>query len=147
MLNLRAHHLLCLVIPNEDDFRSMAPEMFRRKGYTEEYISAYMRAFEAARKNFDEEIRVLDDPREDDTCIYCGNYRGGVCLSPQAEIYAGWDLEILDLLGLRASEVLMVKDLRRLVREKISPANAPGVCRGCLFNLLDKCRENLSRLK
>lgn len=147
MLNLRAHHLLCLVMPSEDEFRSGAPEMFRRRGYRDEYINAYIRAFNIARKSLNEEIRVLDNPREDDTCVHCGNYRGGVCLSSQAWVFAEWDQEILALFGLRAGGVIRVQDLRRLVGERVDPANMPGVCRSCLFDLLDKCRENLSRLK
>ncbi|MEM0050778.1 MAG: DUF1284 domain-containing protein [Candidatus Bathyarchaeia archaeon] len=147
MLNLRAHHLLCLVIPSEDEFKRVAPVMFRRRGYTNDYIGAYMGAFDTARSSPDVEIRVLDGPKEDDTCIHCGNYGGDVCLSPQASVFAEWDRELLALFGLRAGGVIRVRDLYRLVREKINPKDMPGVCRGCLFDILDKCRENLYRLR
>lgn len=147
MLNLRAHHLLCLVIPDERSFRSKAREIFREKGYVDEFIDAYMRVFEIARTNSDELIRVLDNPRDDDACIHCANYRDGVCVSPHAGAFAEWDREILTLFGLRAGENIKVLDLRRLIGERIDPENMPGVCRDCLFNLLEECRGNLSRLK
>ncbi|MEM1587274.1 MAG: DUF1284 domain-containing protein [Candidatus Bathyarchaeia archaeon] len=147
MLNLRAHHLLCLMIPDERSFRSKARETFRERGYVDEYIDAYMRVFDAARTNSDEVIRVLDSPRGDDTCIHCANYRGDICASPHAEVFTEWDREILTLFGLRVGENIKVLDLHRLVREKIDPANMPGVCRCCIFDLLEECRENLSRLK
>lgn len=143
MLNLRAHHLLCLIIPDPNEFPLIAREKFHEKGYTEEYINAYMKAFEIARKNQTEKIKILDNPKEDDTCKYCHNYKGSECTSPHANTFAQWDREVLSLLGLRVGNIIKVGDLRKLVKEKIDPYSMPGVCKGCLFDLNEKCSKIL----
>ncbi len=147
MLSLRAHHILCLVIPDSDDFRSKAKEMFRKKGYTSNYINAYMKVFEIARANENEEIKILNSPKGDDTCPHCSNYKEGTCTSPQAAIFTGWDEEILTIFGLSVGDTLKVRDLRKLVKEKVDPQNMPGVCKGCLFDLNRECGEILIRMR
>ena len=143
MLNLRAHHLLCLIIPDFNDFNTVAGKKFKEKGYTDNYINAYMRAFKIARTNRSEDIKILDSPRGDDTCAYCSYYVEGKCVSPYATAFANWDKEVLVLLGLKVNDTIKVQDLIRLVKEKVDPNNMPGVCQGCLFNLESRCRERL----
>ncbi|MBS7647026.1 MAG: DUF1284 domain-containing protein [Candidatus Bathyarchaeia archaeon] len=144
MLNLRAHHLLCLIVPDFNDFNTTARKKFKEKGYTDNYINAYMKAFNIARTNRTEEIRVLDRPMGDDTCAHCSNYIDGRCVSSYASVFANWDREILSILGLKVNDVIKVQDLVRLVKEKVDPKNMPGVCQGCLFNLDGRCRERLA---
>ncbi|MEM2103749.1 MAG: DUF1284 domain-containing protein [Candidatus Bathyarchaeia archaeon] len=147
MLNLRAHHTLCLIIPDYNDFQSLAWEKFRNKGYTDIYIKAYMKAFETARKNENEDIMILSNPKNDDTCKRCGNYVDGVCISPHALTFTKWDKEILTLFNLNAGDIIKVSDLRRLVKEKVNPQNMPGVCKDCLFDFDKKCREILIMMR
>lgn len=146
MLNLRAHHILCLIIPNFHEFRRKAREMFREKGYTNDYINAYMKAFEIARSDENVEIKILNSPKGDNTCLHCSNYVNGVCISPYASVFAEWDKELLDLFGFKVGDTVKMHDLSRLVREKVDPKNMPGVCKGCLFNLNRKCGEVLIRM-
>ncbi|MEM3640308.1 MAG: DUF1284 domain-containing protein, partial [Candidatus Bathyarchaeia archaeon] len=145
MLNLRAHHILCLIIPDSHDFKSIAGEMFREKGYTNSYINAYMRAFEIVRSDENVEIKILNSPKGDDTCLHCSNHVNGACISPYASVFAEWDKEIINLFGFKVGDIIRVRDLSKLVREKIDPKNMPGVCKGCLFNIERKCIEVLTR--
>lgn len=147
MLNLRAHHILCLLIPEADEFRSIAKEIFRKFGYDNNYANAYMQVFEFARSNEDETIKILDSPRGDDTCSQCGNNKEGVCSSLHAATFTKWDKEILGILGLNAGNIVKISDLRKLIKENIPPENMPGVCKECLFGLNGKCREILVKMR
>ncbi|MEM3565300.1 MAG: DUF1284 domain-containing protein [Candidatus Bathyarchaeia archaeon] len=143
MLNLRAHHILCLIIPDSNEFCTTARKKFMEKGYTDNYINAYMKVFNIVRRKKDAEIKILDNPKNDDTCVRCGNYADGTCISPHATTFAKWDKEILTIFELKVNDVLKVRDLIKLVKRRVDPNNMPGVCRGCLFNLDSKCRERL----
>lgn len=143
MLNLRAHHILCLIIPDPNEFCSTATKMFREKGYNDEYINAYIKIFKIAHTNNAEKIRILESPKWDDTCKYCHNYKEGECTSLQTKTFDKYDEEVMALLGLNVGNTINVCDLRKLIEEKIDPQNMPRVCRECLFDLHEKCRTIL----
>jgi len=133
-MRLRAHHLLC--IPG-----------FRGLGYDEKFIQGMKRVVQKIRENPKLEIKLIEGC--DDICSACPFNIDGCC---ENEVVGGEervrerDRQVAVRLDIKAGDVLIIKEVLNLLKEKIKPGDLPVICKGCPWLKMGYCEEGLKKI-
>ncbi|MBT9160333.1 MAG: DUF1284 domain-containing protein [Dehalococcoidia bacterium] len=122
-LEIRAHHLLCLL-------------GFRGLGYSKEFTEN-MRNVLATAFSADTLLKIVD--RCDAICASCPYREGSECVKKKDSAEKTWrqDQRIAIRLGIKIGDELPSRELWALVRGRIAPLDLPQLCDGCEW--LDYC--------
>ncbi len=125
MMNLRAHHLLC--IPR-----------FYSGGYDKTFADNMKKICLNIRKNPDTKIKVVIG-KPDDLCDKCPNLFNKKCiLSPETEKWVvAEDKKTAKYLKIEKDSIHKAKDIFNLSIEKVNPKTIKEVCHKCPW--LDNC--------
>jgi hypothetical protein len=117
MLNIRAHHLLC--IPR-----------YYSGGYNQVFAEQHKKVCMSIRKNPNQKIRILR--KLDDLCARCPHNGGKVCAKkPDSNEHVMWlDSQVLRALNLKENSVHTAKDAFNLSMSKIPSVKI--LCKDCV---------------
>lgn len=111
MIELRAHHLLCI-------------RGFQGLGYDKAFVENFARVVKA----LEDDPSIVVTAREDVICARCPHNLDGCIKGPKAQEL---DERVLRELGFRADAVGKASAVLRRVEERIPPRRVTEVCRGC----------------
>lgn len=111
MIELRAHHLLCI-------------RGFQGLGYDKAFVENFARVVKA----LEDDPSIVVTAREDAICARCPHNLDGCIKGPKAQEL---DERVLRELGLRAGAVGKASAVLRRVEERIPKQRVAEVCRGC----------------
>ncbi|MCL0038154.1 DUF1284 domain-containing protein [Thermodesulfovibrionales bacterium] len=116
-LEIRAHHLLCLL-------------NFRGLGYSDEFVQNIRRVSAAAFAG-GTVLRVVD--RCDAICVSCPHKKGSECAKREDSVLKvqKQDQMITIRLGITIGDELGSEDIWTLVKDKICPLDLHWLCHGC----------------
>lgn len=131
-IDIRAHHLVCLV-------------GFRGLGYNKEFIENMTRV---ARLFHSRDTAILIIDKTDAICSACPYNRDGNCARERdsERRVRSKDLEVMRRLELRVGDKFRSDRLLGLIGERISPADITEICQGCDWLDLGYCAEGLKSL-
>lgn len=127
MIELRPHHLLCLV-------------GWRGHGYDRAFTDNFNRLADSLDR--DSEIKLVEGA--DEICACCPRLNASAC---RADEYGGGnaalliDRRVLENLGLQPGEIYRFDELSGLVREKITAEVLSDICAGCGWLARGWCAE------
>lgn len=132
-LELRAHHLLCIL-------------GFRGLGYSQAFAEYMARVIRDIRSGLYYHIRVTD--RCDAICSACPHIKNNQCLKEEnAEAKAKQrDSEVMKRLGVKLEDSFHPDDLQALIAEKIAPSDTTQICQGCQWLDLGYCISGVAAL-
>lgn len=129
MIELRAHHLLCLF-------------GWRGRGYDEEFTDNFNKLIEDLKLN--PMVRLVEGA--DDVCAACPNLDNDCCRAPEYGHGAKAgpiDGRVLERLGVAHGETHCFAELIELVRAKIQPSEISDICGGCAWLKHGWCADGL----
>ena len=133
-MRLRAHHLLC--IPG-----------FRGLGYDEKFVKGMRRVVQEIKENPDLEIELVKGC--DAICSVCPFNMKGLCENEvvgSEERVRERDRQVAVRLDIKAGDVLIIKEVLNLLKEKIKPGDLPVICKGCPWLKMGYCEEGLKKI-
>lgn len=128
MINLRGHHLFCLL-------------GYRGMGYSPEYVENMTRIHQMLRNNPDTLINIVKGP--DHLCEkfpVTGEYH---CENPS--IY-NRDAEILKKMNLQIGQILKWADIESRIRKHIASSDIQVVCETCTWRSYGVCEEGIQEI-
>lgn len=132
-LEIRAHHLLCIL-------------GFRGLGYSQEFIAMMGKVVEELNSNSTFPITIIAEC--DIICSSCPHNKNNKCRKKvdSEEKVKARDLEVLQRLGLEAGSQIMLAKVWGRVKESFSATEIRKICRNCQWLELGYCVEGLERL-
>lgn len=123
LLEIRAHHLLCLL-------------SFRGLGYNEEFIENMKNVLATAFSD-GAILKIVD--RCDAICASCPHRKGNQCGKREDSAEKVWDQDrrVAHRLGITIGDKRPSSDIGALIRKKITAADLAQICEGCEW--LDYC--------
>ncbi len=129
MLELRAHHLLCLSRFNEDVW------------YNKEYEENFKKIFSKILEEPNQIVNIKDSC--DDVCQKCPhiNMNDKICNKPSKYKISHWirvqDNKTMRLIRIKPNSVHKARDIFKLVIDKVGDEQLRKICKGCEY--LDNC--------
>ena len=132
-LNIRAHHLLCLL-------------GFRGTGYNEEFVANLKKVAKAAFFS-NSSLKIIDCC--DAICAACPYGNEDECHKNEnsAQQAQRQDREVADELGVQTGSELTWQEVRELIRQKIRPDDLVKICRGCEWLKVGYCLDAIEELR
>ena len=129
-LDLRAHHLLCLL-------------GYRELGYSREFIENMKEVSVAVSSKL---LRIVDFC--DIICAYCPYRNNDKCgkREDSAEKTTRQDQEVANRIGIKIGTELYLQEVWRAARGKIFPTDLYKICEGCEWLDLGYCADGLKKL-
>jgi len=120
MLNIRAHHMLCL-------------PRYYSGGYDKRFAKQHKKICMQIRKNPDIKIKVISG-KPDDLCLKCPYRKGNICIqTPEMQKWVvGHDKKVLNYLKLKENSIHKARDAFNLSMNKLE--SIKKFCKTCIFN-------------
>ncbi len=133
VLNVRAHHLLCLL-------------GFRGNGYSQEFV-LNMGRVASATFLMGAQLQIVDSC--DTICSACPHRRDNECgkKKDSPQIVKRHDTEVASKLGVKIGTELVWREVRTLIRQNITPEDLGKVCRNCEWLKFGYCVDALKQLQ
>lgn len=133
-MRLRAHHLLCIL-------------GFRGLGYDEKFIQEMERVVQRIKEHPDLEIEVIKEC--DDICSACPFNVEGFCKNEAIggeEKVKEKDRRIAEKLDFEIKNLVTIKEILNLIKEKIKPSDLSIICGDCPWLKMGYCEEGLIKI-
>lgn len=132
-LEIRAHHLLCLL-------------GFCGLGYSQEFVEN-MKEVSATVFSDQDFLKIIDWC--DDICAFCPHRSGDKCAKKEdlEQEVRQMDKDVAGRLGIEIGTELQSQEVWGLVKERIAPLDLPEICKGCEWLNLRYCAEGLGNLR
>ena len=133
-MRLRAHHLLCIL-------------GFRGLGYDEKFIKGMTKVIQKIRDNPNLEIKLIEEC--DDICSVCPFNVEGFCKNEaigSEEKVKEKDRRIAEKLDLEIGNLVTIKEILNLIKQKIKPDDLSVICRDCPWLKMGYCEEGLEKI-
>ncbi|MGN0014443.1 MAG: DUF1284 domain-containing protein [Candidatus Gastranaerophilaceae bacterium] len=130
ILNLRAHHLLCL--PG-----------YEGKGYDGAHKTSWDTVSEQLKEHPDTFVRIIDG--KDDLCKNCPNAKGVNGIKCNAGFLSKLDEKVKDMLFLKTGLVLTWNQLMERVYAIMNKDNHKEVCGNCEWRRAGLCEDTFSQ--
>lgn len=128
ILNIRAHHFLCM-------------QGFQGYGYSKKFIENMEQIINHIKENCNCKINLINSC--DDICSACGNNKDQYCSN---ESVNNMDEAVLNKLGLKNGAILKSKDVFDLVNERLkTEEDIKDICGSCRWT--DKCLWRLRHIQ
>lgn len=130
ILNLRAHHLLCL--PG-----------YKGNGYDGSHKTSWDTISAQLRENPDTFVRIIDG--KDDLCKNCPNAKGANGIRCNAGFLSQLDEKVKDMLFLKTGLVLTWKQLMERAYAIMNKDNHKEACGNCEWRRAGLCEDTFSQ--
>lgn len=125
MIQLRGHHLFCLV-------------GYRGMGYSEEYEKNMTRVHQQIRKNPDTPIQIVKGP----DCL-CDKFPKSKEYHCENKDIDERDSVILQMLNLKVGQIITWREIEHKIKQHVIPSDINIVCKNCSWRSYGVCEEGL----